>query len=121
MFGINVRDNMTYICILMFVVYIAFYFVWHASNSKDEKGTPRKILGIPVDGLCTYGLSSPRGWEAWVGMGAGVISCFIVCSMVYFFYKDNKPKIHKVLNNWSPPSLNDAMNIPLPPTTGGDI
>ena len=101
MFGIKIRENMTYICCFVFLIYIAFYFVWHASNSKDKKGTPRKFVGIPVDGLCTYGLSSPRSWEAWVGMIAGAISCCIMCSMVYFFYKDNKAKIHKTFNTWS--------------------
>jgi hypothetical protein len=94
------RDRMTYVCVFMFIVYIVFYFVWQANNSKDEKGESRRILGIPVDGICTYGLSDPRKWDAWVGIVAAIVSCCIMCSMVYFFYRDNSVQIHKALNNW---------------------
>ena len=92
------RDRMMYVCIFMFVVYMVFYFLWQHKATTEERGAERKIFGIPVDGLCTYGLSSPRDWKAWVGIIAAIISCCSLCMMAFFFYSDHKDVIHGAIN-----------------------
>ena len=88
------RRRMMYVCISMFIVYIVFYYLWQRKATKEEKGAERKLLGFPVDGLCTYALSSPRKWQAWVGIAAAVISCCSFCLMAFFFYSEHKETIH---------------------------